>query len=78
MLQSFAHYPVYSIFGMAQGTRLADVLEFFIYHSIKIFLLLSVIIFIVSLVRSYFPPERTKRILSHKREFIGNKTASEH
>ena len=38
----------------------------------KIFLLLSVIIFIVSIIRSYFPPERTKKILSHKREFIGN------
>jgi uncharacterized membrane protein YraQ (UPF0718 family) len=51
---------------------LADALEFFIYDTIKIFLLLSVIIFIVSMVRSFFPPGRTKRILSHKREFIGN------
>ncbi len=50
----------------------AGALEFFIYDTIKIFLLLSVIIFIVSIIRSYFPPERTKRILSHKREFIGN------
>jgi len=72
MLKDFAHFMVYSVFGMAQGTRLADALDFFIYDTIKIFLLLSVIIFIVSIIRSYFPPERTKRILSHKREFIGN------
>jgi uncharacterized protein len=72
MLKGFANYLVYDLFGMAQGTRLADALEFFIYDIIKIFLLLSVIIFIVSIVRSYFPPEKTKRILSHKREFIGN------
>jgi uncharacterized membrane protein YraQ (UPF0718 family) len=72
MLKDFAHYLVYSVFGMAQGNRLSDALEFFIYDTIKIFLLLSVIIFVVSVVRSYFPPERTKRILSHKREFIGN------
>jgi len=72
MLKAFAHYLVYSAFGMAQGARLSGALEFFIYDSIKIFLLLAVIIFGVSIVRSYFPPERTKRILSHKREFIGN------
>ncbi len=72
MLKTFSHYLVYDLFGMAQGTRLSGALEFFIYDIIKIFLLLSVIIFAVSVIRSYFPPERTKRILSHKREFIGN------
>ena len=76
MLKDFAHYLVYSLFGMAQGTRLSGALEFFIYDTIKIFLLLSVIIFVVSIIRSYFPPERTKHILSHKREFIGNVLAA--
>ena len=72
MLQNIAYYLVYDLLGMAQGTRLSGALEFFIYDTIKIFLLLSVIIFIVSIIRSYFPPEKTKRILTHKREFIGN------
>jgi len=72
MLQDFARSIVYSLLGMQQGSQLADALEFFIYDVIKIFLLLSVIIFVVSVVRSYFPPEKTKRILSHKKEFIGN------
>jgi len=72
MLKTFAYYLVNDLFGMTQGTRLSGALEFFIYDTIKIFLLLSVIIFAVSIIRSYFPPERTKRILSHKREFIGN------
>jgi uncharacterized protein len=72
MLKEFAHYLVYSAFGMTQQTRLSDALEFFIYDTIKIFLLLSVIIFAISVIRSYFPPERTKLILSHKKEFIGN------
>jgi hypothetical protein len=57
---------------MQPDTRLAGAVEFFIYDTIKIFLLLSVIIFAVSVIRSYFPPERTMRILSHKKEFIGN------
>jgi uncharacterized protein len=76
MLKTFAYYLVYDLFGMTQGTRLSGALEFFIYDTIKIFLLLSVIIFAVSIIRSYFPPERTKRILSHKREFIGNVLAA--
>ena len=72
MLKDFAHYVVYSVLGLVPGNRLSDVVEFFVFDVIKIFLLLSVIIFAVSIIRSYFPPERTKRILSHKREFIGN------
>ncbi len=72
MLKVLADYLVYDLFGMSRGARLSGALEFFIYDTIKIFLLLSVIIFAVSVIRSYFSPERTKRILSHKREFIGN------
>ncbi|HMK43452.1 MAG TPA: permease [Dissulfurispiraceae bacterium] len=72
MLKDFAHFVVYSLIEMQPGSRLASALDFFIYDIIKIFLLLSVIIFAVSIVRSFFPPEKTKRILSHKREFIGN------
>lgn len=76
MLKELSQYITYSLLRLETGTRLASALEFFIYDTLKIFLLLSVIIFIVSLVRSYFPPERTKRILSHKREFIGNVLAA--
>jgi uncharacterized membrane protein YraQ (UPF0718 family) len=72
MLKDFASYMTYTILKLDQGSRLADALFFFIYDTIKIFLLLTVIIFVVSVVRSYFPPEKTKRILAHKKEFIGN------
>jgi uncharacterized protein len=72
VLSDLSRFIVYSLLKLAPDSRLAPALEFFIYDTIKIFLLLVVIIFAVSIVRSYFPPERTKRILSHKREFIGN------
>ena len=72
MLKGFSHYVVHSLFGVQPVSRLADAAELFVYDIRKIFLLLSVIIFIVSIMRSYFSPERTKRILSHKKEFIGN------
>lgn len=72
MLKALASYITYDLVQLDRGTKLADALNFFIYDTIKIFLLLAVIIFIVSVIRSYFPPEKTKRILSHKKEFIGN------
>jgi len=76
MLKFFAEYVTYSLIGLAHGSHLADAVEFFIYDTIKIFLLLSIIIFAISIIRSYFPPERTKKILSHKKEFIGNVLAA--
>lgn len=71
-MKEFASYVVYDLMHLTRGSALADAAEFFIYDTIKIFLLLTVIIFVVSLVRSYFPPERTKTLLSHKKVFIGN------
>lgn len=52
------------------------VLNFFIYDTIKIFILLSVIIFIVSVIRSFLPPEKIRAILSHKNKYTGNVVAS--
>jgi uncharacterized protein len=75
MLKAFADYIVYNVVGASPETHLGKALNFFIYDSIKIFILLTVIIFLVAIVRSYFPPERTRRILSHKREYIGNALA---
>ncbi len=72
MLKNFADYIVYGLAGIGSDTHLGKALNFFIYDSIKIFILLSVIIFLVAIIRSFFPPERTRRILSHKREYIGN------
>jgi hypothetical protein len=72
MLQRFADYIAYTLFGLLPNSHLGAAVNFFIYDTIKIFLMLATIIFLVSLIRSFFPPERTKKILSHKREFIGN------
>jgi hypothetical protein len=72
MLKVISQYITYSLLNLEHGSHLADAVDFFVYDTIKIFLLLSVIIFIVSIIRSFFPPEKTKQILSHKKEFIGN------
>lgn len=55
---------VEDVFGMDLDQRIGGSAHFFIYDVIKIFILLSVLIFIISYVQSYFPPERTRKILS--------------
>lgn len=55
---------VENVFGLALDSMLGGSIHFFIYDVIKIFILLSVLIFIISWIQSYFPPERTKRILA--------------
>jgi uncharacterized protein len=55
---------------------LAEAVEFFIYDTIKIFILLSVIIFAVSVLRSYLPPEKVRAILSRKNKYLGNALAA--
>jgi uncharacterized protein len=49
--------------GLDVATPIGGSIHFFIYDVIKIFILLSVLIFVISWVQSYFPPERTRRIL---------------
>jgi len=52
-----------SALGLDVGNRWVASAQFFIYDAIKITLLLCVLIFIISYIQSYFPPERTKKIL---------------
>lgn len=54
---------VENVFGLDLQDRLGGSLHFFIYDVIKIFILLSVLIFVISYIQSYFPPERTRKIL---------------
>jgi len=72
MLQNLSDYIVFVLMGLSPRSRIGEALNFFIYDTVKIFLLLTVIIFVVAVIRSYFPPEKTKLILSHKREYVGN------
>jgi hypothetical protein len=54
---------VENVFGLSMDDRLGGSLHFFIYDVIKIFILLSVLIFFISYIQSFFPPERTRKIL---------------
>ena len=67
-LYSFIQWLVEGVLGLDITTRVGGSIHFFIYDTIKIFILLSVLIFMISYIQSYFPPERTKKILG---KFIG-------
>ncbi len=72
MLKYAADSLVYQVLGIKQGTMLGEALDFFLYDTIKVFLLLTVIIFVVAVIRSFFPPERARKLLRHRREYVGN------
>ncbi len=63
---------VENVFGLNTQERLGGSIQFYIYDVIKIFILLSVLIFAVSYIQSFFPPERTKKILGHHKGFTAN------
>lgn len=63
---------VENVFGLSTNDRLGGSIHFFLYDTIKIFILLSVLIFIISYIQSYFPPERTRKILGNIKGIKGN------
>lgn len=63
---------VENVLGLSVTDRLGGSIHFFIYDVIKIFILLSVLIFTVSYIQSYFSPERTRKILGKHKGIIAN------
>lgn len=76
MIKLFADWLTYSIFNITPKTLLAEAVDFFIYDTIKIFILLAVIIFIVSIIRSFLPPEKIRKVLAGDKKYSGNVLAS--
>jgi uncharacterized membrane protein YraQ (UPF0718 family) len=75
MWKNLVDWFVHSLIGLPRD-RLGGALDFFIYDTGKIFLLLAVIIFAVSVLRSFFPVEKTKRIIARLPPFAGNVLAA--
>ena len=67
---------LYGLAGMDPAARATETLHFFLYDTVKITLLLVLIIFVVTFLRSYMSVERTRAILGGKREGIGNVVAA--
>ncbi len=71
-LSELVRLLVEKVFGLPVSERIGGSIHFFIYDTIKIFILLSLLIFVISYIQSYFPPERTKKILGKIKGIKGN------
>ncbi len=76
ILEDFAYWATFSLLNLEEGTPLAEAVNFFIYDTIKILLLLLLVIFAVSLLRTFITPKKVKEFLGTKKEGFGNLLAA--
>lgn len=75
-LQPVTDWIIDSVFGMTKGAHLTEALRFFIFEFPKVMLLLTLIIFFVGIIRTFFTPEQTRKALEGKKTFTGNVMAA--
>ena len=71
-LPALSRWFAYSLLGLGRETHLGGAVEFFAYDAPKVLLLLTLVVYGVGVVRSFFTPERTRAILAGKAESVGN------
>jgi uncharacterized protein len=71
-LSPTAHWLTYNLLNFTTQTHLSSTVEFFIFETPKVLMLLTLVVFGVGIVRSFFTPERTRKMLAGRREFFGN------
>ena len=74
-LMPFAEWAT-AHFGLERGTHLEEAARFFAYDTPKVLMLLTLVVFVMGVVRSYFSPERTRALLDGKAEGVGNVAAA--
>lgn len=75
-VRPLSEWLAFRALGLAPGSRLGQSVAFFLYDTPKVLLLLTLIVFLVGIVRSFFTPERTRAILAGRRESAGNALAA--
>lgn len=76
MLPGIARFLTQAILGLDLSSHLGASVEFFFYDTPKVLMLLALIVFFVGVLRSFFTPERTRRLLAGKNEALGNVLAA--
>lgn len=71
-LEPLSKWLTYGLLALSPQSHLGTTVEFFVFESPKVLMLLVLVVFGVGIVRSFFTPENTRRILSGKRETWGN------
>ncbi len=75
-LAKVTDFIIYNVAGLQRGTHLTKSIWFFVFEVPKVLMLLVIIVFVVGIIRTYFSPERTRKILGGKKLFAGNVLAS--
>lgn len=75
-LQIIADWFINSVVRLTKGEQLTESIRFFVFEFPKVMLLLTLIIFFVGIVRTFFTPERTRKALEGKKTFTGNVMAA--
>jgi len=75
-LQPLAEFVSYRVLPLDRGTHLGSAVEFFLFEVPKVLMLLVVVVFVIGIIRTFFSPARTRRILAGKREYLGNVLAA--
>jgi len=75
-LEPFSHFLAYDLLKLRQGSHLGEALQFFFFDTPKVMMLLTLIVYVVGIIRTFFTPERTRKILAGKRESVGNVLAA--
>ncbi len=75
-LEPFSYFFTYSLMGIERGSHLGGAIQFFVYDTPKVMMLLTLIVFIIGMLRSFFTQERTRKYLAGKRETAGNVMAA--
>jgi uncharacterized membrane protein YraQ (UPF0718 family) len=72
MLQEIVDWVFFGLLGLDSASKAVQIINFFVYDTIKIFLLLFVMISAIGFLRTYLPKERIKKLLAGKKEGVGN------
>ena len=76
LLLPFSKYAAFDLFGLTPGSHLGEAVQFFIYDTPKVLMLLVLVVFGIGIVRSYVTVEWTRKVLAGKRESYGNVLAA--
>lgn len=75
-LEQWVNYLINVLLKLESRTQLTEAVRFFIYEVPKVLLLLTLIVFAVGIIRTFFTPEHTRKVLEKKSLFLGNTLAS--
>jgi len=75
-LLAFSNFFTFKLLGLSPVSHLGEAVRFFVYDTPKVLMLLTLVVFGVGIIRTFFTPERTRQILAGKRESAGNVLAA--